>query len=420
MAATIVMPVATPTIKHANVSALGAKVVLSGDDFDASKLECARLVKEHGVIDIPPYDDPYVIAGQGTIAMEILRQTNVAELDGIFVCVGGGGLLAGMAAYIRRIAPPHVKIIGVEARDQTAMTTSLLSGKRETLPEVGLFCDGTAVRIVGEETYRLCNELVDAMVLVSNDEVCAAIKDVFQGPQLLSFPRATSHSPADTRSVPEPSGALAVAGLKRYVTSQGLIGSGKRFVALASGANMNFDRLRFVAERAALGEGKEALLSVIIPEKPGSSVPSSRPRTRISLKRLPRQLCPPAFLHPPPRRDRVLLPLLVPLPRLHLRLLPAALCHVPAGQTSRAAERRRRHPRRSGRDAADGHLGQRDGQEPRPLPRRRSVPPPSALCPIPWLTLRVTFKDGKTSRTRDSSRLRFRNGPARSESSWSG
>lgn len=277
VAATIVMPVATPSIKYTNVAALGAKVVLHGDDFDSAKVEGRRLVAEHGVIDVPPYDDPYVIAGQGTIAVEMLRQTNVASLDAIFVCVGGGGLLAGVAAYVKRIAPPHVKVIGVEARDQTAMTASLLSGNRELLPEVGLFCDGTAVRIVGEETFRVCNELVDAMVLVNNDEVCAAIKDVFQGRRISSraFPgRSRCRVCADTRSVPEPSGALAVAGLKRYVESQGLVGSGKRFLALASGANMNFDRLRFVAERSALGEGKEALLSVIIPEKRGRCVHS--------------------------------------------------------------------------------------------------------------------------------------------------
>ncbi|KAI9630401.1 hypothetical protein KEM48_014127 [Puccinia striiformis f. sp. tritici PST-130] len=178
------------------------------------------------------------------------------SLDAIFVCVGGGGLLAGIAAYVKKIGPPGLKVIGVECIDQPAMTESLATSTRLTLNEVGLFSDGTAVRVVGEETFRLCRALVDEMILVTNDELCAAIKDVFE----------------DTRSIPEPAGALAVAGVKRYVLQNKLIGSGKRFVSIVSGANMDFDRLRFVAERADLGEQREALLSVVVPERPGSFV----------------------------------------------------------------------------------------------------------------------------------------------------
>lgn len=181
IACTIVMPLATPSIKTRNVERLGAKVVLHGADFDEAKMECARLEKVYGLTNIPPYDDPYVIAGQGTVALEIFHQTNPEEIDAIFVCVGGGGLLAGIAAYVKRIAPPGLKVIGVETMDGDAMTRSRASGKRELLSEVGLFSDGTAVRIVGEETFRVCNELVDEMVLVNNDEICAAIKNVFEG-----------------------------------------------------------------------------------------------------------------------------------------------------------------------------------------------------------------------------------------------
>ncbi|SNX84805.1 probable ILV1 - anabolic serine and threonine dehydratase precursor [Melanopsichium pennsylvanicum] len=251
---TIVMPKGTPEIKTANVKRMGAKVVLFGQDFDEAKAECTRLSKAHGLTIIPPFDHPRVIAGQGTIGVEICRQTDMSNLDAIFCCVGGGGLLAGVAAYIKRIAPPHVKVIGVETFDADALAQSLECGQRVLLNEVGLFADGTAVRIVGEECFRLCRDNVDGVVRVSNDEICAAIKDVFE----------------DTRSIPEPSGALAVAGMKRYIATHGLAGSGKKFVALVSGANMNFGRLRFVAERAELGENKEALLSVEIPEEPGA------------------------------------------------------------------------------------------------------------------------------------------------------
>ncbi len=251
---TIVMPVATPTIKTANVARLGAKVVLHGADFDEAKAECARLAAQYGLQIIPPFDHPQVIAGQGTIAVEVCRQTDMSQVDAIFCCVGGGGLLAGTAAYIKRICPPHVKVIGVETYDADALTRSLEAGARVTLDEVGLFADGTAVKVIGEETFRVCEELVDGLVRVDNDAICAAIRDVFE----------------DTRSIPEPSGALAVAGMKQYIQTHGLQGSGKTFVGVVSGANMNFGRLRFVAERAELGEKKEALLQVEIPERPGS------------------------------------------------------------------------------------------------------------------------------------------------------
>ncbi|KAJ1969092.1 threonine deaminase [Dimargaris xerosporica] len=249
--ATIVMPLATPAIKWQNVRRLGAEVVLHGNNFDEAKVECDRLAALHGWINIPPYDDPYVIAGQGTVGVEILRQITTHNLKAIFCSVGGGGLAAGVATYVKRIRP-DIKVIGVETLDADAMTRSLEQGDRHNLAEVGLFADGTAVKLVGQETFRLCQLHLDGMVLVSNDEICAAIKDVFE----------------DTRSILEPSGALSVAGAKRYCQEQGW--SQENVVAVTSGANMNFDRLRFVAERAALGEQKEVLMSVLIPERPGS------------------------------------------------------------------------------------------------------------------------------------------------------
>ncbi|KAI9743551.1 MAG: hypothetical protein M1818_002866 [Claussenomyces sp. TS43310] len=251
--ATIVMPEATPSIKHLNVSRLGGSVVLHGQDFDSAKEECHRLEKLHGLTNIPPFDDPYVIAGQGTIGMELLRQTNLQNLEAIFCCVGGGGLIAGIGVYVKRIAP-HVKIIGVEAYDANALVRSLKTGKRVVLDQVGLFADGAAVKSVGEETFRVCQEVVDDVIECTTDEICAAIKDVFE----------------DTRSIVEPAGALALAGLKKYVAANPSSSPTRQLVALCSGANMNFDRLRFVAERASLGEGKEVLLSVSIPEKPGA------------------------------------------------------------------------------------------------------------------------------------------------------
>lgn len=251
--ATIVMPSGTPAIKHKNVSRLGGAVVLHGEDFDEAKQECRRLEKLHGLTDIPPFDDPYVIAGQGTIGLEILRQASLQNLEAIFCCVGGGGLIAGIGVYVKRIAP-QVKIIGVEANDASAMAQSLIKRERVLLSEVGLFADGAAVKTVGEETFRLCMDVVDEVILVSTDETCAAIKDVFE----------------DTRSIVEPAGALALAGLKKYVAKYPSADPDRELVAIASGANMNFDRLRFVADRAALGEQKEALLLVEIPERPGS------------------------------------------------------------------------------------------------------------------------------------------------------
>ncbi|KAK0212638.1 tryptophan synthase beta subunit-like PLP-dependent enzyme [Desarmillaria ectypa] len=254
---TIVMPRGTPSIKVRNVSRLGAKVILHGVDFDEAKAECSRLAETHGLAFVPPYDDPLVIAGQGTVGMEILKQVPDSEgLDFIFAAVGGGGLVSGISEYVKRIGSPKTKVVGVETVDGDAMEKSLANGDRVTLPEVGPFSDGTAVRIVGKEPFRICKELLDGVVKADNDEICAAIKDIFE----------------ETRSITEPAGALALAGLKRYITQNNLAGAQKRFVAVVSGANMNFDRLRFVAERAELGEGREALISVDIPEKPGSFI----------------------------------------------------------------------------------------------------------------------------------------------------
>lgn len=247
------MPAGTPSIKHLNVARLGGTVILKGDDFDAAKAEALRLEQAHELINIAPFDDPYVIAGQGTIGMELLRQTKLQELEAIFCCVGGGGLIAGIGVYIKRIMP-SVKIIGVETYDANAMVSSLHAGHPVSLKEVGLFADGAAVKTVGTETFRLCQEVVDEIVQVTTDETCAAIKDVFE----------------DTRSIVEPAGALALAGLKKYVASHPSQNPHRQLVALASGANMNFDRLRFVAERASLGEQKEALIAVTIPETPGA------------------------------------------------------------------------------------------------------------------------------------------------------
>ncbi|OKP00369.1 Threonine dehydratase, mitochondrial [Penicillium subrubescens] len=251
--ATIVMPSGTPAIKHLNVARLGGSVVLHGNDFDAAKDEAHRLEKQHGLTNIPPFDDPYVIAGQGTIGMELLRQANLDKLEAVFCGVGGGGLIAGIGVYLKRIAP-QVKIIGVEAHDANAMAQSLDEGERVFLKEVGLFADGAAVKSVGEETWRVAREVIDEIIQVSTDEICAAIKDVFE----------------DTRSVIEPAGALSLAGLKKYIAKNPNPDTGRELIAITSGANMDFDRLRFVAERAALGEKKEALLSVKIPEKPGA------------------------------------------------------------------------------------------------------------------------------------------------------
>lgn len=251
--ATIIMPEATPSIKHLNVARLGGHVVLHGADFDAAKEECSRREKADGLINIPPFDDPYVIAGQGTIGNELFGQVNMAKVEAIFCCCGGGGLIAGIGLYVKRMAP-HVKIIGVEASDANAMAQSLKKGERVLLKEVGLFADGAAVKTVGEETFRVAKEVVDDVVEVSTDEICAAIKDMYD----------------DTRSGLEPAGAMSIAGLKKYVSQNPKRDTNRTLIAITSGANMNFDRLRFVAERATLGEGKEVLLGVQIPERPGS------------------------------------------------------------------------------------------------------------------------------------------------------
>ncbi|KAI8928237.1 tryptophan synthase beta subunit-like PLP-dependent enzyme [Entophlyctis helioformis] len=252
ISATIVMPLFAPEIKVDNVRRLGANVVLFGNDFDEAKKECARLATERNLIFVPPFDDPYVIAGQATVGVEILRQIRQERLDAIFVCCGGGGLIAGISAYVKRIRP-EVRVIGVNTYDSDGMYQSLLKGEPVEIKEAGLFSDGTSVRLPGKECVRLALKHVDDMVLVSNDEICAAIKDTFD----------------DTRSILEPAGALGLAGLKKYLSANADLRDGV-FVAVSSGANMNFDRLRFVAERAKIGEGREALLSVLVPEHPGS------------------------------------------------------------------------------------------------------------------------------------------------------
>ena len=248
--AVIVMPVTTPRIKVEAVRRRGATVVLHGDTYDEAYAHARGLEARKGYTFVHPYDDPDVIAGQGTVGLEILRQAP-ERLDAVFVAVGGGGLIGGVGACIKALRP-EVKVIGVEPVDADAMTRSLAAGRRVTLDHVGLFADGVAVRRVGEETFRLARQVVDEMLLVDTDETCAAIKDVFE----------------ETRSILEPAGALAVAGAKAWVQHFG--GKGATLVAIACGANMNFDRLRFVAERAESGEAREALLGVTIPERPGS------------------------------------------------------------------------------------------------------------------------------------------------------
>lgn len=248
--AVIVMPRTTPGIKVEAVQRLGGRVVLKGDNYDAAYEHSQTLVEKHGYTFIHPFDDPDVIAGQGTIAMEILKQHG-GNIDAVFVPVGGGGLIAGIAAYIKSLRP-EIRVIGVEPEDADAMNQSLLQGKRVVLDRVGIFADGVAVRQVGRETYKLCRELVDEIVVVTNDEICAAIKDGFE----------------DTRTLLEPAGALSLAGLKAYVKNNKTRNT--ELVAIASGANVNFDRLRHVAERAEIGERREAVLAVTIPEKPGS------------------------------------------------------------------------------------------------------------------------------------------------------
>ena len=248
--ALVVMPETTPPIKVAAVRRLGGEAVLHGSAYDEAYAHATQIARREGMTFVHPYDDPEVIAGQGTVAMEILRQ-HPAPLHAIFVPVGGGGLIAGIAAYVKTFWP-EVKVIGVEPDDAPSLERALAAGKRVVLDSVGLFADGVAVRQVGEEPFRVCREAVDEVLLVTGDEICAAIKDIFD----------------ETRSVAEPAGALAVAGLKKYVEREGLRGAD--LVAVDSGANLNFDRLRYIAERAETGEQREALLAVTIPEEPGS------------------------------------------------------------------------------------------------------------------------------------------------------
>ncbi len=248
--AMIVMPVTTPQIKVQAVAGRGAEVVLAGDTYDEAYAHALVLMKRHRLTFVHPYDDPDVIAGQGTIGMEILRD-HPGPIDAIFVAIGGGGLISGIGAYVKRLRP-EIRLIGVEPVDSDAMYQSLQAGRRVRLDQVGLFADGVAVKQVGEETFRLCQVLVDEIIRVDTDEICAAIKDVFE----------------DTRSILEPAGALAIAGLKAWTKREKV--RGRTLVAIACGANMNFDRLRFVAERAEIGESREAILAVTIPERPGS------------------------------------------------------------------------------------------------------------------------------------------------------
>ena len=253
--ALIVMPTTTPPVKIEAVRARGGEVVLFGDSFTDAYNHALTLEKKLKLTFVHPFDDPYVIAGQGTIGMEILRQ-HAEPVDAIFCAIGGGGLIAGVATFIKAVRP-GIKVIGVQTTDSDAMARSLKAGRRVTLTDVGLFSDGTAVKLAGEETFRLAKQYVDDVILVDTDEVCAAIKDVFQ----------------DTRSILEPAGALAVAGAKVYaerLKAGKKPASGKTLVAVTSGANMNFDRLRFVAEMAEVGESREAVFAVTIPEERGS------------------------------------------------------------------------------------------------------------------------------------------------------
>jgi threonine dehydratase len=252
--AVIVMPATTPEVKVAAVRALGAAVEIVGDSFSDAYAHARTVQRRRKLTFVHPFDDPDVIAGQGTVAMEILRQHHPQDhgrLHAIFVAIGGGGLISGVAAYVKALRP-EIKIIGVQTVDSDAMARSLRAGRRIELDEVGLFSDGTAVRLVGKETFRLCRRYVDDVVLVDSDALCAAIKDVFE----------------DTRSILEPAGALGVAGAKAYAARAPL--GGKTVVAVTCGANMNFDRLRFVAERAEVGEKREAVFAVTIPERRGS------------------------------------------------------------------------------------------------------------------------------------------------------
>ncbi|RLA31263.1 MAG: threonine ammonia-lyase, biosynthetic, partial [Gammaproteobacteria bacterium] len=248
--AVIVMPVTTPSIKVDAVKTLGGEVVLFGDTYDDAYAKARELESEQQLTFIHPFDDPYVIAGQGTIGRELVEQME-DDVTAVLVPIGGGGLIAGIAAYIKG-KRPGIKVIGVEPTDSAAMKESLAAGKPVTLDHIGIFADGVAVRRVGDETFRICQELVDEVVTVDTDQICAGIRDIFE----------------DTRSIVEPAGALAVAGAKKYISDNNL--RNETLVVINGGANVNFDRLRHIAERAAIGEEREMLLAVEIPEQPGS------------------------------------------------------------------------------------------------------------------------------------------------------
>lgn len=248
--ATIVMPVTTPAIKISAVERLGGEIVLHGDNYSEAADRCLELIEESGKIFIHPFDDDLVIAGQGTVANELLRQS-AGRMDVVFVPVGGGGLIAGIAVYLKLLCP-QIRVVGVEPADSDAMTRSLHAGCRVKLDSVGIFADGVAVREVGKRTFDICRKYVDDMILVDIDEICSGIRSVYQA----------------TRTIVEPAGALALAGLKKYVRETGA--RDQTLVAVNSGANMNFDRLRYVAERTMIGEKQEALFAVTIPESPGA------------------------------------------------------------------------------------------------------------------------------------------------------
>ncbi|VUD51489.1 L-threonine dehydratase biosynthetic IlvA [Thalassocella blandensis] len=248
--AIIVMPRTTPMIKVEAVRRRGAKVVLHGDAYDEASVYAKNLVEEKGMKYIPPFDDPDVIAGQGTVAMEILRQ-HPQHIDAVFVPVGGGGLCAGVAAYIKAVRP-NTKVFAVEAEDSACLKAAMEKKRRVVLPTVGIFAEGVAVAQIGKETYNVIKSTIDGVITANSDEMCAAIKDIFE----------------DTRSIAEPAGALSLAGLKKYVAQNGV--KGKTLIAIDSGANTNFDRLRYISERTEIGEKREAIFAVTIPEKPGS------------------------------------------------------------------------------------------------------------------------------------------------------
>jgi threonine dehydratase len=248
--AIIVMPTTTPMIKVEGVKSYGGEVILHGDVFDEALKYALGLAERDGYTFVPPYDDPDVIAGQGTVAMELLRQ-HPAEIDAVFIPVGGGGLAAGMAAYIKYVRP-GIKVYAVEPEDAACLQAAMAAGERVVLPEVGIFADGVAVAQIGEEPFRVLESTIDGVITANTDEICAAIKDIFE----------------DTRAISEPAGAVSLAGLKKYVEQTGA--QAQTLVAIASGANTNFDRLRYISERTEIGEQREVILAVTISEEPGA------------------------------------------------------------------------------------------------------------------------------------------------------